>query len=117
MIGRGRAAGEHELDERHPDGDAQGLGRHAVPAPLHRHQPGNELLAEAGGMGARQRLVEVMMRVDEPRRHDMARGVERRIGGGRRQPAARDAFDDFRPLDHDAALGVGCKDGERVLDP
>ena len=31
MIGRGRAAGQHQFDERHPDRDAQGLGSHAVP--------------------------------------------------------------------------------------
>ena len=95
MIGRGRAAGQHQFDQRHPDRDAQGLGRHAVPDALHRNEPGNELLAEACGMGARQRLVEVMMRVDEPRQHDMARGVERRIGRNRRRLAAPDAFDDL----------------------
>ena len=117
MIGRGRAAGQHQFDQRHPDRDAQGLGRHAIPHPLHRNQPGNELLAEACGMGARQRLVEVMMRVDKPRQHDMARGVERRIGRNRGRLAARDAFDDLAALDHDSALGIGCEDGERVLDP
>jgi hypothetical protein len=31
--------------------------------------------------------------------------------------AARNAFNDLTSLDHDAALGVGCEDGERVLDP
>ena len=117
MIGRGRAAGQHEFDERHPDRDAQGLGGHAAPHPLHRDEPGNELLAEARGVGARQRLVEVMMRVDEPRQDDMARGVERRLGRNGRRLAARDAFDDLSALDHNSALGIGCEDGERVLDP
>ena len=117
MIGRGRAAGQHQFDQRHPDRDAQGLGRHAVPDALHRNEPGNELLAEANGVGARQRLVEMMMRVDKPRQHDMARGVERRVGGNRRRLAAPDAFDDLIAFDHNAALGVGCENGERVLDP
>ena len=30
-------------------------------------------------MGAGQRLVEMVVRVDEPRQHDMARGVESRV--------------------------------------
>ena len=117
MIGRGGAARQHQFHQRHPDRDAQGLRRHAVPDPLHRNEPGNELLAEASGVGARQRLVEVMVRVDEPRQHDMARGVERRVGGNRRRLAAPDAFDDLRSFDHNSTLGVRGEDGERVLDP
>src|ERR1700722_10233128 len=68
-------------------------------------------------MRARQGLVEVMMRVDEPRQDDMARGVERRIGRNRGRLTASDAFDDLCAFDHDSALGIGCEDGERVLDP
>ena len=117
MIGRGRAARQHQFDKRHPDRDAQGLGSHAVPDALHRNEPGNELLAEACGMGARQRLVEVVMSVDKPRQHDMARGVESRVGGNRGESAASDAFDDLGAFDHDSAFGVGRQDGERVLDP
>ena len=117
MVRRGGAAGEHEFDERHSDGDAQGLGRHAVPSPLHRDQPGNELLAEACGVGARQRLVEMMMRVDEPRQNDMAGGVESRVDRGRGRSSARHAFDDLAALHDDSTLGIGCEDGERVLDP
>ena len=78
---------------------------------------GIEFLAEPVGMGAGQRLVEMMMRVDEPGQHDMARRVERRIprGGGRLAPP--DAFDDFRLLDDHAALRSRREDGDRVLDP
>ena len=117
MIGRGRAAGQHELNERHPDREAQRLGGHAAPHPLHRHEPGNELLAEPRGVGARQRLVEMMMRIDEPRQDDMARGVERRLRGEGWRLAARNAFNNLSALDHNSALGIGCEDGERVLDP
>ena len=117
MIGRGRAAGQHQFDERHPDRDAQGLGIHAVPNPLHRDEPRNELLAEACGVGARQRLIEVMVRVDESRQDDVARGVECRIGRNRGRSTACDAFDDLCAFDHNAAFGLGCEDGERVLDP
>ena len=68
-------------------------------------------------MGAGQRLIEMMMGVDEPRQHDMARGVEGRIRANCRRSAASDAFDDFSALDDDPALGAGCENGERVLDP
>ena len=68
-------------------------------------------------MGAGQRLVEMMMGVDEPRQHDMARRVEGRVGANCRRSAAGDAFDDFRAVDDDTALGALREDGERVLDP
>jgi hypothetical protein len=68
-------------------------------------------------MGAGQRLVEMMMGVDKSRQHDVARGVEGRIWANCRRSAAGDAFDDFRAFDDESALGAGCEDGERVLDP
>ena len=117
MVGRGRAAGEQEFDQRHPDRDAKRLGRHAAPDVLHGDEPGDEFLAEPIGMGARQRLVEMMMRVNEPGQHDMARGVERRIPGGGGRLATPDAFDDFRFLDDHAALRSRREYGDRVLDP
>jgi hypothetical protein len=47
----------------------------------------------------------------------MACGVECRVDWGLRRSAARNAFDDLSAFDHDSALGIGCKDSERVLDP
>ena len=117
MVGCGRTAGKHQLDQRHPDRDLERLRRHAVPNPLHRHEPRDELLAEPGRVRAGQRLVEMMMGVDESRQHDMARGVEGRVGANCRRSAAGDAFDDFSALDDDSALRAGGEDGERVLDP
>ena len=93
------------------------LGRHPVPYALHRHQPGDEVLALAGRMGAGQRLVEMVVRIDETRQHDMAGSVEQRPAGSRRRPSARDAFDDVRAVDDDPAFGFGREDRERVLDP
>ena len=118
MVSGGRAAGEQEFDERHPDRDAKRLGGHAAPDALHGDQPGDELLADPIGVGAGQRLVEMMMRVDEARQHDVARGVERDVPRSVRRLAASDAFDDPRSLDDDAALGARRRENrERVLDP
>ena len=117
MVGRGRRARHQEFDQRHADRELERLGRHPVPYALHRHEPGDEVLALAGRVGAGQRLVEMVVRIDETRQHDVAGGVEQRSAGLRRRPSARDAFDDFRAVDDDPAFGLGREDRERVLDP
>src|SRR4029077_5644331 len=60
--------------------------------------------------------VEMVVGVDEPRQHDMARGVERRVNALRRL-ALSDPLSDLRPLDDKAALGVVGENGQRVFDP
>ena len=68
-------------------------------------------------MGAGQRLVEMVMGVDEPRHDNMARGVEGRVGANRGRSAAGDALDDLSALDDDPTLGAGREDGEGIFDP
>jgi hypothetical protein len=63
-----------------------------------------------------QRLVEVMVRIDEPRQHDVARGVEDRVDALRRRPAP-DPLRDPRALDDNAALRAVGEDRQRVFDP
>ena len=70
----------------------------------------------ADGMGAGQRLVEMVVRVDEPRQHDMARGVEGRVKALRRL-AAPDKRGDPRPFDDEPPLGAVGEDRQRVFDP
>ena len=117
MVGDGGAAGQHQFDERHAHRDAQRRRGHARPDLLHGLEPGHELHLGPNRMGARKSLVEMVVRVDEPRQHDMARGVERQVArfGGRL--AARNDFDDLRPLDDEAAGRVAGEYGERILDP
>ena len=67
-------------------------------------------------MGAGQRLVEMMVGVDETRQHDMARGVERRVDALGRF-AAPDPLGDPRPLDDEAALRAVGENRQGVLDP
>ena len=67
-------------------------------------------------MGAGQRLVEMVVRVDKPRQHDMARGVEGRADALGRL-ASSHTLDDLRPLDDDATLRVVGEDRQRVFDP
>jgi hypothetical protein len=68
-------------------------------------------------MGAGQRLVEMVVGVDQPRQYDMARSIEaldhrqRRIGPGRNQ------LDDHPVLNHDPTPGILGEDGERISDP
>ena len=93
------------------------VGRQPRPDRRQSEQPADQVLVDRRGMGARQRLVEMMMRVDEAGQHDMARGFECRIDRRRRRLAARDKFDDARPLDHNAAFRALGKNGKRVFDP
>jgi hypothetical protein len=117
VVGRGRASRHQEFDERHADCEPERVRRHPIPQPLHRHQPGNEVLALARRVGAGQRLIEMVVGIDEPRQHDMAGGVERRPARRGRRVSARDALGDLRAVDDDPALGFGRQDRERVLDP
>jgi hypothetical protein len=66
---------------------------------------------------ARQRLEHVVMRVDEARRDDMARGVEDRLDRRGGRSAARDQFNDPAVFDDESAAGIVGENGERVLDP
>ena len=56
-------------------------------------------------MGAGQGLVEMVMRVDQARQHDVARSVEARVDRLRRRPP-RDKFEMRSTLDDEAALGA-----------
>ena len=67
VIARGRAAGQHELGHRHLRRHVQHLGREARPHRVQRAQPREELGILRGGQRPRQRLEEVMVRVDEAR--------------------------------------------------
>src|SRR5271154_2190341 len=67
-------------------------------------------------MGAGQRLVEMVVRVDEPRQHDMARGVERRVNVLGRL-GSPDDLSDARAFDEEDTLGAVGKDGQGFFDP
>ena len=68
-------------------------------------------------MGARQRLVHMMMGVDEAGQHDMAAGVEDCVNSRSRLATTLDDFDDAAVLDNQAAAGSVGEAGKRVADP
>ena len=82
MIGRRRAARQHQFGQGETHGDAQLMRLQPRPDRIERHQPGKQFLVDRRRVGACQRLIEMMMGVDEAGQHDMARGVE-----NRRRPA------------------------------
>ena len=67
-------------------------------------------------MGAGQRLVEMVVRIDEPRQHDMPGSVERCVNALRR-PATPHKLEDPRPFDDEPALRAVGEDRQRVFDP
>lgn len=117
MIGRRRAAGQHQLGHRHGGGEIKRLRRQPRPDRIERLQPRKQFAVERGRKGARQRLVEMMMRVDEAGQHDMLARVEHPGDGRRRLRALADRLGNRAVLDHHAALGAVREDRQRILDP
>ena len=84
MVGRGRAARHQELGQRQPRREAQMIGLQPRPDRIEGGEPGKELLVDRLRVGAGQRLVEMVVGVDQPRQHDMTRGVENGVDALRR---------------------------------
>ena len=79
MVGRGGAARQQQLRHRHGDAMVEGFRREPRPHRIKRLQPRKQFAVQRRRQRARQRLVEVMMGVDQPRQHDVvARLKERR---------------------------------------
>jgi len=116
MIGRRGAARHQQFDEGDPHRRTEVVGREPRPDRVERLQPREQRLVDRRGMGAGQRLVEMVMRVDETRQHDMAPGIEDPVRPFGFMPGRDQAFD-LPPPHHDAALGAVGQDGQRVLDP
>ena len=118
MIGGRGAAGQHQLRHRQSHAEIERLRRQPRPDRIERLQPWKQFAVQRGRHRARQRLVEMMMGVDQARQHHVLGGVEHpRVRRGRAcRPAATSST--MRPSLHDdAALGAVGEDGERVLDP
>ena len=113
MVGSGRAAGKQKFDQRHAHREAQLVGPYPSPDRIERDEPGDQIRLQAGRMRANQRLIEMMVGVDEAGKHDVARGVEGLVDRKRRHSPSTDEFDDARPLDHQAAFRARPEQGER----
>jgi len=80
VIGGGRASRKGKLSQRRLRGGEDVVGLQARPDGIERRQPGKEIGILRGRDGARQGLVEVMVRIDQPRQNDMTVQVEHFIG-------------------------------------
>jgi len=116
MIGGGGAARQHELGQREPSRDPQVVRLEPRPDRIERDEPREQRLVDGGGMGAGQRLVEMVVGVDEARQHDMARRVECCVDALRRLPFSH-PLSDPRPVDDKPALRAVGEDGQWVFDP
>ena len=117
MIGGRGAARQQQFRHRHGDAEVKRFRRQPRPDRIERLQPREQFAVERRRQRPRQGLVEMMMGVDQPRKHDMRAGVE--DGGivGRRLLAAPNQFDDLAALHDDAALGAVGQDSKGILDP
>ncbi len=98
VVGGGRATREHHFRQGELRAEVQVVGGESAPEPVHVREPRQQRQVVARRVGARHRLVEVVVRVDESRRGDAAARIvgrrvfrERRRAGahGLNEPAAR----------------------------
>jgi hypothetical protein len=121
VVGRRRAAAERELDEAGVRRDVRRLLVQARPQRVERPQPVEEVAAQRGRERAREVLVQVVVGVDEPRRHQAAGRVEHPLRRRRRVAGAAHAADQPAGHGHPAAgelppVVVHGRDEQRVAD-
>ena len=117
MIGRRGAAGQHQFRHRQGHAEIERLRRQPRPDRIKRLQPWKQLAVERRRHGARERLIEMMMGVDQAGQHHMFGGVEYfhiRRGGCR---SRRHQLDDAAVFADDPALGAVGENGEGIFDP
>ena len=117
VIRRHGAAGKDKLGHRQRHAEIERFRRQPRPDRVKRLQPGKQLAVERGGNGAGEGLIEVMVGVDQPRKHHVLAGIERFDLRRRGAASGGDQFDDAAALHHDAAVGSVRQDGDRILDP
>ena len=81
VIAGSRTAGQHQFGGGEFGADIYALGAQPGPNGIQRHQPIKQFVILAARHGARQRLVHVMMRIDQPRQHHVAGQVKHFVGG------------------------------------
>jgi hypothetical protein len=117
VVGRGGAARQQQFRHRHGDAEMERFRRQPRPDRIQRLQPRKQFAIERRRQRPGQRLVEMMMGVDQAGQHDVGAGVIYGGVGGRRFPAARHQLDDFAAADHNAAFGAVGENRKRILDP
>ncbi|MDF9864741.1 hypothetical protein M2437_003723 [Methylorubrum pseudosasae] len=117
VVARRGAAGQEQLGIGEPRREPERLRRQPTPDPVERLQPRKKRLVDRRRMGPRQRLEEVVMRVDEPGDDDVPRGVERLVHRRGGLPAGRHPLGDAAALDDDAPGGSLRQDRERIAYP
>src|SRR5689334_618569 len=94
-----------------------GIGRQTRPVAKQRFEPGEEFLVDRLGVGARQALVHMMMRIDESGQHDMPVGIEGLIDRASGLAATDDQFSDLAILDDKSAACAIGQAGKRIAYP
>ena len=93
VVGGRRAARQQQLGARHGGRAAQGFGRQARPDRIERHEPIEQFDVLGAGNGAGQRLIEVMMGIDQSRDDDAAARVDDAVGFARQFGGRAERFD------------------------
>ena len=120
VIGCRGASGQHQFGKRQLCRQRNALLRQSRPNRVQRHQPVEQFLVERRRKGARQRLVEMMMAIDQPGNNDKISRIEFLVNFIGWLTSRSHELGDLITIDHDS---VGCRsigaspDGKRVLNP
>ena len=117
VIGRGGATGQQQFCESNGGGGIDGLRCHARPDRIQRRQPAKQWPVHRGRVGAGQRLVEMVVRVDQPGQHDEAARVVSCDAGRCGFAPGRHQFGDASVPHHDATLRAVGQNRQRILQP
>ncbi len=123
MVGRRGAPGQQQFGHRHGHGRLQGVRSEPSPHRIQTLQPGEQFGIRHRRPSARERLVEVVMRVDQAGQHHVGGGVENPVVPCRLRSRAHHLRDDpGAGVHHQAAarfsiLAGGRVDTGRIFDP
>ena len=104
MIARRGAAGEQELRHRHLGRDPNHLRSEACPDRVEPLEPGEELGVLDLWNRPGERLVHVVVGVDEPGQDQVTAGVNHLVGGARQRLGRSHGLDPVAPYEHRGAL-------------
>ena len=110
-------ARQQQLGRRQRRREVKRFRRQTRPERIERLQPGKQFTVERRGHGARERLIKMVMGVDQPGQHHVRGGVECRYIRRCRRAPGRDQLYDAAVHNHDAARRTVRENRQRVFDP
>ncbi len=118
MVARGGAAAHEEFRQCEPRRQPERVAVHGLrPDRIERDQPVEQFLVDGVGMGARQRLVEMVVRVDKPGNDHVPGAIEHLVHRRRWLASGGHQFGNPRAVGDNAATRCFRHDRQRLPEP